>query len=700
MENRIPEITQDNSTRSSLELLYHISRELSSALDLRTLLERVLLLSMQNVGAINGSIIVLDDNGIPVDSAIVAGDKIHNHTTNRLIETLEKGLTGWVVRERQVALIENTSRDPRWMPRQYEDDEKENPKSAVSAPILTRDKLVGVLTLVHPRPGFFTQEHVALIQAIADQAGIAVLNARLYSESLRHAEVMTSLAKSATGISASLNLEDVFMGILDQTCFALNVALVILTLVDMQSGTLELRAVRGSPELSEIHLPRSVGEGISQWVVANDQGIIIADVDQDDRFVPEVDQIEGIVSRSILCAPIHYRGRVIGTLEAINPKDGDFTSDSLLILTGIANLAGTAIRHAQLFEQLQAAHQRYQDLFEDSIDPIIITSWDGAIIEANRKAALASDYTKEVLRSMRIHQIHQIDKDLVGEDFNQLHAGNTLTYESNLKTASGHEVPIKVYAREIKTEDESRLQWILRDITEQKKLDTLRDDLTSMIYHDLRSPLANVVSSLDLLETMLPPEDTSMKSLLDISLRSTERIKRMTESLLDLSILEAGQPIGNRIVTKVNDLIYEAVEAIESTVNNKNQSISYKVYKSLPNVLVDQDMIRRVVTNLLENASKYSPPGSNIEVGAKQVGKQVQFWIQDHGQGIPASEHERIFDKFTRLKSENGPKGLGLGLAYCRLAIQAHGGRIWVESELGVGSRFIFTLPVETGPLS
>jgi GAF domain-containing protein len=132
----LPDIKEDNSTRSSLELLYHISRELSSALDLRTLLERVLFLSMQNVGAINGSIIVLDDNGLPVDSAIVAGDTIHNHTTKRLLDTLDRGLSGWVVRERRVALVENTHQDSRWMPRQYEDDEKQLPKSAVSVPLL------------------------------------------------------------------------------------------------------------------------------------------------------------------------------------------------------------------------------------------------------------------------------------------------------------------------------------------------------------------------------------------------------------------------------------------------------------------------------------------------------------------------------------------------------------------------------------
>jgi signal transduction histidine kinase len=106
-------------------------------------------------------------------------------------------------------------------------------------------------------------------------------------------------------------------------------------------------------------------------------------------------------------------------------------------------------------------------------------------------------------------------------------------------------------------------------------------------------------------------------------------------------------------------------------------------------------MIRRVVTNLLENASKYSPQGGEIEVGAKQDGGQILVWVGDNGLGIPAAEHERIFNKFTRLKPENSPKGLGLGLAYCRLAIQAHGGHIWVESEVGTGSRFTFSIPVE-----
>jgi two-component system, NtrC family, sensor histidine kinase KinB len=694
MSTQLPNIVENNSTRSSLELLYHISRELSSALDLRTVLERVLFLSMQNAGAISGSIIVLDDAGLPVDSAIITGDKIHDHTNRRLKETLERGLSGWVVRERRMAVVENTHLDERWMARQYEDDEKQLPKSAVSVPLLTREQLVGVLTLVHPQTGFFTPDHVALVQAIADQAGIAVLNARLYTESQRSAQVMTALAKSAAVISASLNLDDVFAGILEQTALALDVEVVALTLVNSQNAVLELRAVRGWSSGEGTQVPRGIDSGISKWVVEHDEGVIIPDTSKDARFDPSADQQVGIPSRAILCAPICYQDRVIGTLEAINSKGTDFDSSSLLILSGIASLAATAIQNAQLFEQLQAAHQSYQDLFEDSIDPILITNWEGQVLQANRKAVLSSDYSKDDLQQMPISNLHQVEWDQVGEGFAGLRSEKMLSYESTMRTASGHEVPVKVYVREISLDEVSRLQWILRDITEQKKLDTLRDDLTSMIYHDLRSPLANVVSSLSLLETMLPGDDPSLKSLLDISMRSTERIQRMTDSLLDMNALQAGHPIGTPRLTNILVMVYESVEAIEASLHNKRQILRYNVPERLPDVWADPDMIRRVVTNLLENASKYSPQGSQIEIGTRQEGDQIVVWVGDNGPGIPASEHERIFEKFTRLKTENGPKGLGLGLAYCRLALQAHGGKIWVKSEVGAGSRFTFTLPL------
>ena len=141
-------------------------------------------------------------------------------------------------------------------------------------------------------------------------------------------------------------------------------------------------------------------------------------------------------------------------------------------------------------------------------------------------------------------------------------------------------------------------------------------------------------------------------------------------------------------------VILDAVEAVKTAAESKQQKIAVNIPDALPDLMLDEDMIRRVIINLLENAVKYTPAGSIIKVEAQEKEDEALIWVDDNGPGIPPDEHIRIFNKFTRLKSREGSKGLGLGLAYCRLAVEAHGGRIWVESEPGKGARFIFTVPI------
>jgi two-component system, NtrC family, sensor histidine kinase KinB len=272
--------------------------------------------------------------------------------------------------------------------------------------------------------------------------------------------------------------------------------------------------------------------------------------------------------------------------------------------------------------------------------------------------------------------------------------GETLSYEATLQTHLGSQVPVQVYAREVNIEGVPHLQWILRDITARKILDNMRNDLLSMIYHDLRSPLANVVSSLDVLETLMADDpDPTKKSLLNIAARSTERIQRLTNNLLDMRRMEADQPISNLVGAAVAEIVTEAIEAVSVTADNKKQQVINQVSLELPEIQVDVDMIRRVIINLLENALKYTPADSTITIGAEAQGEKVYISVLDNGPGIPDEDQERIFEKFTRLHPNEGPKGLGLGLAFCRLAIEKHGGKIWVESPDDGGACFKFTLP-------
>jgi signal transduction histidine kinase len=200
-----------------------------------------------------------------------------------------------------------------------------------------------------------------------------------------------------------------------------------------------------------------------------------------------------------------------------------------------------------------------------------------------------------------------------------------------------------------------------------------------------------------LISNLSDDEYLMQKSLLEIARRSTERIQRLTESLLDVNRMEAGQVVGERLQIEPNTLIEYAVDVIQPYVVNRGLKVERLVAEDLPKIVGDADMLRRVLTNLLENAIKFSPSEGNIQVGTRSDGNWVRFWVKDEGPGIDHRDHERIFDKFSRLNVQGAPKGLGLGLAYCRLTVQAHGGRIWVESEPGMGSSFIFTLPAANG---
>lgn len=680
--------------RASLELLYSVSRELASALDLRAVLTRVAYLCISNVGATNGSIIVLDEHGKPIDSVVIVKGVIQDHDTQQLADTFEKGLAGWVARQRIAVLVPDTSLDERWLRRPDDAADRSGPKSAVSAPILAHDQLIGVITLVHPQPGTFNEDHLVLVKAIADQAGIAILNARLYAESQRQARAMTAIAGSAAAINSSLNQDEVFQRILEQTSQALRVETAALALIHPQTHELIFRATTDSDQ-GILGMRLALGQGIAGWVAKQGVGVIVPDAYDDPRFEPGFDQKLNFKTRVVACAPIRSQGNLIGVLEVINPLDGSFEPDALQVLEGICSLAGAAIRHAQLFERSQSAQERYRGLFEDSIDPILVTDWQGRIVEANRQAEVTSGLSRQALQKLRINSLHKVDASRLGSEFQHFAARETISYESRLKTKAGGEIPIQVYVHKIVIDGKPHLQWILRDISERKHLDQLREDLVSMIYHDLRSPLANVVSSLDVMESLIAKDsDPSLRSMLQIALRSTERIQRLTESLLDISRLEAGQPVGNRKPNSPKQMIEDAIQAVQPLAQHKRLEIRTEVTGAPPDVFVDGEMIRRVLINLIENAVKFTPVGGTIVSGAKGDGGFVCMWVRDNGPGIPSSEHGRIFDKFARLHAKDSPRGLGLGLAFCRLAVLGHGGRIWVESEPGQGASFLFTLPI------
>jgi PAS domain S-box-containing protein len=682
----------DRRQDASLDLLLHVSRELASGLDLRKILHQVLLFSLRSIGGTSGSIVVLDDHGEPIESALVHSGLVYEQTTNQLRFSIEQGLAGWVLKNRQPALIPDTSIDPRWSKRPDDSPERSGAKSALSYPLLARERLAGVITLTHTEPNEFEQHDVDLVGAIADLAGIAIENARLYEVSQRHGRVMTALADSSVYITAALGGDDILQRVLEQIHQALEVESVSLYMLSTDAREVTIKAASGPVARRAQGYRLPIGVGVAGSVARTGEGVIIPEVANDPRFDTRLDHLTGYESRAIAAAPIRSQGEVIGVLQAINPIRGQFEPDALLVLTGIGSLAGSVIRRGMLFDRLQAASKSYQQLFDDNIDPILITDWEGNIVEANQKAAAASGLSSDELRGMKIQQLHQVDEAVMsGGYIGGLSPDIIKTYESDLQTEGGGVVAVQVNVRQILLDEKEHYQWIVRDISESKRLDSLRDDLISMIYHDLRSPLANVLYSLEVLGDMLPEDDGTFQSITDVAVRSVERVQRLTSSLLDVSRLENNQTILNPEVTVISELIAESIQAVDQIIENKDLDFVQAIEPELPALVIDSSMVRRALINLLENAVRYSPDNGHLEVGASLDDGGVRIWVADDGPGIPLEKHETIFDKFARLDSRG--TGIGLGLAFCRLAIEAHGGRIWVDGDGAHGSRFSFLLP-------
>ncbi len=254
------------------------------------------------------------------------------------------------------------------------------------------------------------------------------------------------------------------------------------------------------------------------------------------------------------------------------------------------------------------------------------------------------------------------------------------------------------------TPDRGVLRQISSLLDENEQLmaqQQLRQETSDLIVHDLRSPLGNMFSVLNMLELVLPEDVLAAnRELLDIARLAHARMKDLVDSLLDVSRLDSGTLALDREWVTIRQVVDEVLRLASLSTSRRMIQLETSFADDLPPVLVDVDRIRRVLTNLLDNAIKFSPDNGRIRLEIGVVNQMLRISVQDVGPGIPPADRQRIFDRFAQVQKlgMRRPRGYGLGLAFCRLTVETHGGQIWVEPGDGdVGSRFVFTLPLNNG---
>jgi hypothetical protein len=243
----------------------------------------------------------------------------------------------------------------------------------------------------------------------------------------------------------------------------------------------------------------------------------------------------------------------------------------------------------------------------------------------------------------------------------------------------------------------------MKDISDRREIDRMKDEFISVVSHELRTPLTSISGALDLLAGgFLRTDPEAAQHMLDIAASNTDRLVRLINDILDIERIESGKVAMTKQTCDIAELIPQAIGVVEDLAEQSQIQIVTSVQSAV--LWADPDRIVQVLTNLLSNAIKFSPPESTIWLNADllpsdsdSISTQLFVTVQDQGRGIPHSKLETIFERFQQVDASDSRQkgGTGLGLAICRSILQQHDGTIWAESTLGEGSRFCFTLPLQ-----
>jgi signal transduction histidine kinase len=232
---------------------------------------------------------------------------------------------------------------------------------------------------------------------------------------------------------------------------------------------------------------------------------------------------------------------------------------------------------------------------------------------------------------------------------------------------------------------------IIRDITERKKAEQMKDEFISLVSHELRTPMTVITGSLRTATTEgISREDKEL--LLQNAVAGADSLSAILENLLELSRYQAGRLQIHREPVNITKIVGNVIEKLRA--QNGSHHFLVGSPDNLPLVDADPMRVERILYNLLENAVKYSPEGGEIKVSMREEDKMVVTGVADKGMGISAEDQGRLFELFERLGMGTMSQGLGLGLVVCKRLVEAQGGKIWVESEPGKGSLFSFSLPI------
>ncbi|MGC9393330.1 MAG: GAF domain-containing protein [Anaerolineae bacterium] len=721
---------------NTLRLFNELSRSITTKLDLPLVLNTVVQAVTNLLGYDYATIFLqgkIGERFVPLATSGYALDLVDETTFDQRV--------GRVVQTGMPLIIEDTAADPHY---------KSGPVSIGSSlmvPLMVEGRSVGVLVADRKITGDFTPTEVATLTALADQVAVAVENARLFEEvkrfneelELRVAERTAELAEALEGLRlqrdrssvlyhiaselvASLDMDRVLSQALSLLQKAVKASRSAVILLDNNTGQLFYRAAIGHTEPIPPGgrlAPFNRQDGIIGWVFTHKKALIIPNAAEDKRCAIGIDRSV----RSVLAAPIvGGAGESLGVILMQSPVDSVFDEPELRLVEAAAVQLGNALNNAELYrlireqaervgsmlraQQIEAA--KNQAILEGIADGVMVADENGKVILFNAAAERILSISREqalgrpqdgilgLYGSAAREWLEQIehwqqDPGAYGADEFLVHR-----MEVGRRFVSVHLSPVVSPSQEF-----LGVVSVFRDITSEVEADRAKSDFVSTVSHELRTPMTSIVGYVDLVLMGATGELSDMqRDFLKRVKTNAERLTTLVNDLLDISRIETGRVELQLAPVAIEDIIKQVVDLVQPKVTEKEQRLYAVMPDALPRAYADRDRLAQILTNIVGNAYKYTPVGGEIGIYAYVRDAKMYVAVSDTGIGIAPENQKKLFSRFYRVEDDPAVyevSGTGLGLAISLSLIQMHGGNISLDSVLGKGSTFTFSVPLAEG---
>jgi signal transduction histidine kinase/transcriptional regulator with GAF, ATPase, and Fis domain len=392
--------------------------------------------------------------------------------------------------------------------------------------------------------------------------------------------------------------------------------------------------------------------------------------------------------QSFFNVPLQIQNKIIGLINIASFKKNAFRKEELLLLNTLASSVSAAFERMRLIISIE---KRKMEMMADGIP-------DGlCLIDENKKIVVMNPIFKKIfsisenqhaLSYRSIVKLTGIDSMLFLKDGNKV----SVRHDVEIK-----KIPYQMVTSVIKSVENNMIGTVItfREISNEKAIDKMKTEFVSMVSHELRTPISILKGTIDLLRNGIMPEDKIPKSYEQMN-KNLNRLTRVVNDLLDLSKIEAGQmPLRLKDVN-LDGVVQNIIETLKVKAQEKKLTLTKIISSDLPMAYVDIDKLEQIMINLIFNAIKYTKSGG-ICIRAKQDNKDfIKVSVEDTGHGLTSEEQSYLFEKFKQVENTltRTQQGTGLGLPIVKNLVESHGGKIWIQSEVGKGTQVIFTLPI------